>query len=46
LLSESTLHENMLRLKSHQDKVDEPAVAAGEIVKFLGVTNGRKDVAK
>jgi UDP:flavonoid glycosyltransferase YjiC (YdhE family) len=46
LLNESTLRENMLRLKSLQDKVDGPAVAAGEIVKFLDATNGRKDVVK
>jgi UDP:flavonoid glycosyltransferase YjiC (YdhE family) len=46
LLSESTMLENMLRLKSLQDKVDGPAVAAGEIMKFLGAANGRKEVTK
>jgi UDP:flavonoid glycosyltransferase YjiC (YdhE family) len=47
LLSESTLRENMLRLKSLQDKVDVSTVAAGEIMKFLGATNnGRKEVTK
>ena len=42
LLSESTLRENMLRLKSLQDKADGSAVAAGEIIKFLGAANGRR----
>ena len=46
LLSDSRLRENMLRLKSLQDKVDGPAVAAREIVKFLGASNGSKEVAK
>jgi len=40
------LRDNMLRLKSLQDKVDGPAVAASEIVKFLGASNKNKEVVK
>ncbi|MBN2004167.1 MAG: hypothetical protein JXA21_12495 [Anaerolineae bacterium] len=38
LLTDVSLRENMLRLKALQDKVDGPANAAGEIVKFLGAS--------
>jgi len=40
------LRDNMRRLKSLQDKVDGPAVAASEIVKFLGASNKNKEVVK
>jgi UDP:flavonoid glycosyltransferase YjiC (YdhE family) len=36
LLTDASLRENMLRLKTIQDRVDGPAIAATEIVKFLG----------
>ena len=36
LLTDSSMRENMLRLKALQDKVDGPATAAREIVSFLG----------
>lgn len=36
LLSDTSMQENMLRLKSLQDQVDGPAIAAREIVQFLG----------
>ena len=46
LLRDSSLRNNMRRLKSLQDKVDGPAVAASEIVKFLGASNKKKEVVK
>ncbi len=39
LLANASLRENMLRLKAIQDRVDGPAIAAGEIVEFLGASN-------
>jgi UDP:flavonoid glycosyltransferase YjiC (YdhE family) len=44
ILTDSTMRDNMLRLKSLQDEVDGPAIAAGEILKFLGATIERKQV--
>jgi UDP:flavonoid glycosyltransferase YjiC (YdhE family) len=38
LLTDASLRENMLRLKTFQDKADGPATAAREIVKFLGAS--------
>jgi UDP:flavonoid glycosyltransferase YjiC (YdhE family) len=46
LLGDTSLRDNMLRLKALQDKVDGAAVAAQEIVKFLGVSNPSKGTVK
>ena len=46
LLSDASLRQNMLRLKAFQDKVDGAAVAAREIVKFLGASKSRMGQAK
>jgi UDP:flavonoid glycosyltransferase YjiC (YdhE family) len=39
LLSDTSLRQNMLHLKSIQDKVNGPAIAAREIVNFLGASS-------
>jgi UDP:flavonoid glycosyltransferase YjiC (YdhE family) len=36
LLTDAGLRDNIMRLKALQDKVDGPAIAAREIVNFLG----------
>jgi hypothetical protein len=36
----------MLRLKALQDKVDGPAIAAREIVRFLGASNPNMEAAR
>jgi len=46
LLTDSSLRENMLRLKALQDKVDGPAIAAQEIVNFLGASNPGMEAAR
>jgi UDP:flavonoid glycosyltransferase YjiC (YdhE family) len=46
LLADASLRENMLRLKALQDKVDGPAIAATEIVKFLGGSTPKGETAK
>ena len=45
LLTDANLRVNMLRLKSLQDKVDGPAIAAREIVNFLGASNPNVEAA-
>lgn len=46
LLSDASLRQNMLRLKDLQDRVDGPAIAAQEIVSFLGASNPDMGAAK
>jgi UDP:flavonoid glycosyltransferase YjiC (YdhE family) len=46
LLTDTSLRENMLRLKSLQDEVDGPAIAAGEIVKFLRASTPKMGTEK
>jgi UDP:flavonoid glycosyltransferase YjiC (YdhE family) len=46
LLADASLRANMLRLKALQDKVDGPAIAAREIVDFLGASNLKIETAK
>jgi UDP:flavonoid glycosyltransferase YjiC (YdhE family) len=46
LLRDASLRQNMLRLKAIQDQVDGPAVAAREIVRFLGASNPNMEQAQ
>jgi UDP:flavonoid glycosyltransferase YjiC (YdhE family) len=46
LLTDASLRENMLRLKSLQDRVDGPAIAAREIVNFLGASSSNMKAVK
>jgi UDP:flavonoid glycosyltransferase YjiC (YdhE family) len=46
LLTDASLRQNMLRLKALQDRVDGPAIAAREIVKFLGASNSVMGAAR
>jgi UDP:flavonoid glycosyltransferase YjiC (YdhE family) len=46
LLRDTGLRQNMLRLKAIQDQVDGPAVAAREIVRFLGASNPNMEQAQ
>lgn len=46
LLSDASLRENMLRLKALQDTVDGPAIAAREIVNFLGAFSPNMEAVK
>jgi UDP:flavonoid glycosyltransferase YjiC (YdhE family) len=46
LLTDASLRQNMLRLKAFQDKVDGAAVAAREIVNFLGASSPNMETVK
>ncbi|MFO7586026.1 MAG: glycosyltransferase [Anaerolineales bacterium] len=46
LLTDASLRQNMLRLKSLQDRVDGPAIAAQEIVNFLGASSSNMEAVK
>jgi UDP:flavonoid glycosyltransferase YjiC (YdhE family) len=46
VLGNSSLRENMMRLKSLQDKLDGPAIAAREIVNFLGASSPKMETTK
>lgn len=46
LLSDASLRQNMQRLKDLQDRVDGPAIAAQEIVSFLGASNPNMGAAR
>jgi UDP:flavonoid glycosyltransferase YjiC (YdhE family) len=46
LLTDTSLRQNMLRLKDLQDRVDGAAIAAREIVNFLGASSPNMETVK
>jgi len=46
LLTDASLRKNMLRLKTLQDKLDGPAIAAQEIMNYLGASSPNMEAVK